>query len=134
MMLPITPVPKGRPRATADGACVRMYTPRKTQEFEEELAMLYGLFHGKKHSGPLNVCIELHFAPSKSETKKVMQEMLDGTRLHTKKPDADNCAKSILDALNGLAYDDDSQIVKMTVSKEYAKENGIKLMIYEGRA
>ena len=33
------------------------------------------------------------------------------------KPDVDNIAKAVLDALNGIAYDDDSQVVELTVKK-----------------
>lgn len=41
---------------------------------------------------------------------------LDGTP-HIKRPDADNLAKAILDALNGHAYNDDSAIAMLTVRK-----------------
>lgn len=133
MTLPVTPVPKGRPRATAEGNFVRMYTPKKTQEFESEVAQIYSLFRGKKHSGPLMVFIDLHFAPNKSEVKAVRNRMLAGEIHHVKKPDIDNCAKSILDALNGLAYDDDSQIVGLNLNKSYAAESEIVLKIYEWR-
>lgn len=39
----------------------------------------------------------------------------------TKKPDADNVSKIILDALNGLAYKDDSQIVALYVFKLWSQ-------------
>ena len=41
---------------------------------------------------------------------------MDGTP-HTKRPDADNVAKAIMDALNGHAYNDDSAIALLTVRK-----------------
>ena len=37
----------------------------------------------------------------------------------TIKPDCDNIAKIVLDALNGLAYDDDSQVTELEVHKFY---------------
>ena len=43
---------------------------------------------------------------------------MDGTP-HTKKPDIDNVAKSVLDALNGLAFDDDSLIHDLQIIKRY---------------
>lgn len=49
----------------------------------------------------------------------------------TKRPDADNIAKAILDALNGLAYDDDSQIVDLTVRKFWAREGGAMVRLEE---
>jgi Holliday junction resolvase RusA-like endonuclease len=39
---------------------------------------------------------------------------------YDKKPDVDNIAKSILDALNGAAYDDDKQVVALMIHKEYS--------------
>jgi Holliday junction resolvase RusA-like endonuclease len=38
---------------------------------------------------------------------------------HIKKPDADNVAKAVLDALNGLAFEDDSRIYVLNVAKRY---------------
>jgi Holliday junction resolvase RusA-like endonuclease len=40
-------------------------------------------------------------------------------RHHTTRPDADNCAKAVKDALRGVVYRDDSQIVELFVSKGY---------------
>lgn len=39
---------------------------------------------------------------------------------YTHKPDADNVAKAVLDALNGLAYEDDSQVQELVIIKKYA--------------
>ena len=49
----------------------------------------------------------------------------------TKKPDADNIIKSIADALNGIAYADDSQIVQATVNKWWAEESKAEIIIRE---
>ena len=38
---------------------------------------------------------------------------------HTKKPDCDNMAKIVLDALNEVAFHDDSQIVDLHIKKQY---------------
>ena len=40
----------------------------------------------------------------------------------TKRPDADNVAKAICDALNGVAFDDDSQVVDLCVMKRQAAQ------------
>ena len=45
--------------------------------------------------------------------------MLAGKVLHTKKIDCDNLCKTILDALNGIAYDDDKQVCRLYVEKPY---------------
>ena len=57
--------------------------------------------------------------------------MLEGAIKPTKKPDIDNMQKAVLDALNGLAWDDDSQIVKVTAEKEYAVNPYVHLYVHE---
>jgi Holliday junction resolvase RusA-like endonuclease len=65
-------------------------------------------------TGAVACVIEAVFPRPKSKTKK----RGDNPRLpHTGKPDADNIAKSVLDALNGVAFKDDSQVVSLTVLK-----------------
>lgn len=58
-----------------------------------------------------------------------MQQMLSGELLPTKKPDIDNITKCVLDALNGIAYHDDSQIVRLTVEKFYAQQPRVEVDI-----
>lgn len=49
----------------------------------------------------------------------------------TKKPDIDNIAKSILDALNKLAYRDDTQVVTLHMEKHYAEDPRVEVEIEE---
>lgn len=47
----------------------------------------------------------------------------DGRRMgspHTFTPDADNIAKLVKDALNGVAYDDDAQVYQVSVTKVWS--------------
>ena len=60
-----------------------------------------------------------YFAVPKSYSKAKRLDCVLNNLRPTKKPDADNIAKIILDSLNGIAYDDDSQIVELTVIKEW---------------
>ena len=57
--------------------------------------------------------------------------MLEGEIRHTKKPDAENVSKSILDALNKLAYDDDSNIVELHIEKWYSDSPRAEVFIEE---
>lgn len=52
------------------------------------------------------------------------------------KPDADKLARSTLDALTGLAFDDDARIVRLVVTKVYAAagREGARITIEEWRA
>ena len=57
--------------------------------------------------------------------------MLENIISPTKKPDVDNIAKSILDALNGFVFKDDNQVSKISVEKRYALEEKIIVKVIE---
>lgn len=115
--VPGAPVGKARPRVTRQG---HAYTPQKTKDYENLVRQCYLSqigeikFVGKK---PLEVLIEAEFPLPKSTPKKKIG-IMDET-YHTRKPDGDNLAKSILDALNGIAFEDDSAVSVLTVVKTW---------------
>lgn len=80
---------------------------------------------------PLSVSITAFYEVPKSYSKKKKQEMLDGQLYPTKKPDIDNIAKCVLDALNKLAYRDDTQVVKLHMEKHYAEIPRVEVEIRE---
>lgn len=112
--VPGVPVGKGRPRFTKDG---HAHTPQKTREYENKVVQCWQCQSGKGFAAgvPLKAEINGYFPIPKSLSKK-RRAALDGTP-HIKRPDADNVAKAILDALNGHAYNDDSAIASLTVWK-----------------
>ena len=71
---------------------------------------------------PLAVYITAFYHIPASTTKKDRQLICSGKLCPTKKPDADNIAKVICDALNGVAYGDDTQIIKLSILKAYTEE------------
>lgn len=71
---------------------------------------------------PLAVYITAFYPIPASTTKKDRQLICSGKLFPTKKPDADNVAKVICDALNGVAYGDDTQIIKLSILKTYTEE------------
>ena len=75
------------------------------------------------------VIITASFLPPKSASKRKKVEMLEGKIYPTKKPDIDNILKVVLDALNGLAYRDDSQVISCTVLKTYGEEEGVYVSV-----
>lgn len=72
---------------------------------------------------PLKMTIEAYFPIPASTTKRDRGRIADGYLWPTKKPDADNIAKVICDALNGVAYGDDTQIIILEVLKGFTEEN-----------
>lgn len=129
------PVGKGRPRVTSRGNFAHAYTPRRTKEFED--AIRFEFMSGTCEKMPIYpkdvpVKVEMIFAfqVPKSYTKKKREACLKGLVQHTKKPDADNIAKAVCDALNGYAFEDDSQIVMMQLEKCYAEESYVEVRIH----
>ena len=111
------PCGKGRPKFSRQGDYVRTYTPEKTVEYENLVKLAWMQRGADKMSGVIRASIVAYFPIPKSVSKKKQLEM-DGTAF-LKKPDCDNIAKIILDALNGIAYDDDSQVASLSVKKIY---------------
>lgn len=72
--------------------------------------------------GPTKINIIAIFPIPKSYSKKQREYILKENNYHTKKSDIDNICKIILDALNGLAYNDDTQILKIIAEKKYTFE------------
>lgn len=124
----VDPVPKGRPRFTRTG---HAYTPKKTSHYEEQIRAIYDLHRGPCFDGPISVKLIFNMPIPKSFTKKVKRQIEEGDFQHTKKPDIDNLAKAVLDALNGIAFNDDSQIVKLKMEKRYHCCPGVWVQIKE---
>lgn len=123
------PKGKGRPRFTKTG---RVYTPAETTKYENLVALSYrNSAKGYKFTSPVRVTVKAFHKPPKGKSKKVTEDMLNGHILPTKKPDADNVAKIILDGLNHVAWDDDTQVVDMMVTKRYAEEPMVAVIIEE---
>ena len=121
------PKGKGRPRFY-NGHAV---TPQTTRDYEEEAALAYKAKVKKTYHGAVGVRIRAYFKIPKGVSKAVRQMMEDGVRRPTKKPDIDNIDKIILDALNGIAFDDDKQVVEETLSKFYSVHPRVEVEVYE---
>ena len=119
------PKGKGRPRFTKNG---HVYTPEETKKYENLVAWAYKSAQGEKFTSPVRVTIKAYFKPPK-KSKKVVEDMLNGKILPTKKPDADNIVKIILDGLNGVAWVDDTQVVDVMITKRYATEPMVAVIV-----
>lgn len=79
-------------------------------------------------SGPVAASVVANFAIPARTNKANRVAMLAGKVRPICTPDADNIAKN-LDALNGVAFTDDAQIVSLTVVKRYAEVPGVMVTI-----
>ena len=131
--VPGAPVGKGRPRAARRGAGVVMFTPEKTADYESLVAATAGnaMRAHQLLDGPLEAVLDVRFPVPVSWSKARRARALAGAEWHTSKPDADNVAKAILDACNGVVFRDDSQIVMLTATKEFSETPGVRVVIRE---
>lgn len=128
------PTGKGRPKFSTVNGLAMAYTPAKTVNYETLVKLSYQQQCNDKPYDkdiPLRAEITAYFPMPKSTSMKRKKMMLDGQIRHTKKCDADNLAKAVLDALNGIAYYDDSQVCELSVSKLYSDNPRVIVSISE---
>lgn len=123
--VPGPPIGQGRPRFSTVCGHVRAYDAEKsrnykafvkliaTHEIEKQQWKIYEL--------PVKLNIDAYFEVPKSKSKKFKVDALEGKQKPTKKPDCSNIVKGIEDALNGIAYKDDSYVVDLRVRKFYSE-------------
>jgi Holliday junction resolvase RusA-like endonuclease len=125
-MRPITfsvsgdPVPQPRPKVSTRGGFARAYVPAKHgihayRHLVQVAAIDAGL---EKTAGTVDVVIDAVFGRPKSHLTKA------GVRKNAPalpRPDVDNVAKAVLDAI-GPILGDDTQVRRLVVEKSYAKE------------
>lgn len=122
---------KERPRINRKTGAI--YTPTKTSTFEEKVKWAFKSKYNietELSEKPFRAKILVFFEPPKSISNKKREQLLS-QKNYTKKPDTDNIAKAILDALNGLAYKDDSQVSTLSIIKQYGTENTIFVELEE---
>lgn len=133
--VPGAPVSKGRPRATARGGKVRTFTPAKTRNYENLVKLEAGRVMAGKPliEGPVKLSVIASLQIPQSWSKKKQAAALEGTLLPTSRPDVDNYAKAVLDALNEVVFRDDSQVVQLIARKRYSERPGLTIQIVEMR-
>ena len=130
--VPGSPVGKQRPRFSRRSG--RTYTPEKTVNYETLVRLSYQQqvdAEPFERDKPLSLKLEIYQQIPNSVSKK-KREMMNGKKiLPTKRPDIDNVIKSVLDAVNGTAFHDDSQIVKIYAVKYFSEYPEVKVTISE---
>lgn len=109
-------------------------TPEKTVLYENLIAACYLQEAGDERFSDdayLKVRIQAFYEIPKSSTKTKKAAMAAGEILPDKKPDIDNIAKAVLDALNEVAYRDDTQVVELQMRKKYSDRPRLEICIEE---
>jgi len=117
------PIPQQRPRFARKGNFVSCYDNQdkikegykwqiRSQFREDPLEMPVGL----------DLIFFMPIPQSLSGVKK--RQMANGLIGHSKKPDLDNLQKFVLDCLNALVFQDDSQVCEIRAKKIYSNKPG----------
>ena len=127
-VVPGKPQGKERPRLAKYGG---VYTPAKTKAYENFIKGCYIEQYGDISFGDRSIKMSVKaYVPVLTKFRKAEKiAALEGKIKPTAKPDADNILKAILDALNGLAYDDDRYIYKIEIERIYSEEPRVEIEI-----
>lgn len=106
------PVPKARPRVVSKGKRRFAYTPKRVKEWENMVTEEAHKHFERPFDWP--VVVSLTFYMPRPKSRRL------GFWVSTT-PDLDNLEKSVLDALNGVAYMDDRLVVVKNSSKRYVR-------------
>lgn len=119
--VPGDPVPQPRPRVSTRGGFARAYVPatHAVHAYRAAIANAAREAGAGVHGEPVEVVIDFVFARPKSHVCK-SGVRADAPQLP--RPDLDNTTKAVLDSLNGVAWEDDSQVARLVVSKAYGTE------------
>lgn len=125
------PHPKARPRFRVFKKFVTTYTDKNTKDAEKKISNAYKSIKNLPeiaNNTPIHMDISCHMPIPSSISKKKQEELVDKKCI--KKPDIDNLSKTIMDALNELAYTDDSLISSLFCEKIYSKEPKTVVKLY----
>lgn len=133
--VPGAPQGKGRPRfrivkTLAGKTFGSTYTPAKTRKYENFIASEARDVMQRRPplEGPLLVRIDAYMEVPKSWSRKKRDQALTGVLSPTTKPDFDNIAK-LVDALKGIVWIDDSQVVDCRIVKSYSETPALVIQV-----
>lgn len=121
--IPLRPKAAPRPRSTKFG---HTYMPSDYQDYKKQFALL-AKSKVKYSEEALRLDMIFQFKMPKSWNKKKKLN----PPYHIGKPDKDNLSKTVMDALNGIAYKDDSQICEGFQKKQYGEIDAVFFEITE---
>ena len=123
------PRAQGRPRAARMGRFTRVYEDKKDTANKSNIRAQVVAQDPEYHeSGPVTVSLICSFPRPKSHfnTKGLSPR---APKYHAQKPDAENVAKAILDALTGVCWKDDAQVCSLAVHKTWADREPLTTII-----
>lgn len=127
------PVAQGRPRFSRQGGFVKAYDPAKSRDYKQYVRLVAAQdAPAVPVTGAVLLSLKIYRAMPKSMSKAKREAALAGQLRPTTKPDVSNVLKGVEDALKGLWYADDSQIVGYgELGKWYSERPRIEVTMQE---
>ena len=126
------PVAQARAKFTTVNGYARAYDPARSRHYKEYIRLAAAAKAPEKLlSGPIDLEVRIYRPIPKSFGKRKSEAAERGLIRPTTKPDNDNYIKGIKDALKGIIWHDDSQVVDEKTSKYYSKKPRVEIKIKE---
>lgn len=127
------PVAQGRPRFSRQGGFVKAYDPAKSRDYKSYVRLIAAQnAPDSPVEGAIEFSLRIYRAIPKGMPKYKREAAKAGTLRPVTKPDVSNVLKGVEDALKGVWYKDDSQIVGFGVlGKWYDERPRIEIMMRE---
>ena len=113
--------PKQRPQFSKG----RAYTPEETRKFEKSIKIWAQQYRMEMVTYP--VAVRLHIFDATESVEKIFHSKIG--LVYPQRGDLDNLSKGILDALNGIAYVDDKQVVILNLTRSWRATDGFTMNI-----
>ena len=129
--VPGEPIAKGRARAFVRCGKIGHYTPDKTATYENWVRLFASRAMGNKPpvTGAVALTVDAYFSIPRSWPVKKQEDAEVMKIRHLKKPDASNVVKLIEDALNGVVWLDDCQVIQIRASKNYSRIPYVRIRV-----
>lgn len=125
------PMVKKRPRASMRNGHAVVYTPKDTVNYENLVRYTYQSDVGERLTGAIEMTVKAYFPIPKSISKKKHEIMATEKEPCLVHRDVDNVCKLLMDSINGVAFDDDKQIYKLTGEKYYSENPRVEVELKE---
>lgn len=134
--VPGEPYGQPRPRFSAANGKVHTYNTDESRNYKTHVRLIaqtamqeQGWKFAENDEG-IGVNIYAYMGIPRSKSRKFRVSAHKGIVRPTKKPDIDNIFKAVTDALNGVLYKDDKQIIHSRVEKYYSDEPRVEVEVF----